>query len=117
LKNPDIQEKRNKEWNTVLLMIEIYCKGKHKSKNALKGKENLCSECKKLSEYVYERISKCPFMKEKTFCSLCRVHCYKPEYREKIRNVMRYAGVRMLKYHPILAIKHVVMTIKGKMKK
>ena len=29
-------------------------------------------------------------MKEKTFCANCKVHCYKPEMREQIRQVMRF---------------------------
>lgn len=28
---------------------------------------------------------KCPFMENKTFCSNCKVHCCKPEMRERIR--------------------------------
>ncbi|MCR5612732.1 nitrous oxide-stimulated promoter family protein [Treponema sp.] len=112
----EINKKRQKEWNTVLLMIEIYCRGNHKNKHALKEKGCLCNECKELSEYVHERITKCPLMKEKTFCSMCHVHCYKKEYREQIRKVMRYSGVRMLKYHPILALKHVVLTLSQKIK-
>lgn len=47
-------------------------------------------------------------METKTFCSNCRVHCYKPAMREKIRQVMRFSGPRMLFYHPMLAIRHVV---------
>jgi hypothetical protein len=31
-----------------------------------------------------------------------------------IRKVMRYAGPRMLLYHPVLAIKHAVITLKQK---
>lgn len=47
-------------------------------------------------------------METKTFCSNCRVHCYKPAMREKIRQVMRFSGPRMLFYHTMLAIRHVV---------
>ena len=54
------------------------------------------------------------FMETKTFCSNCRVHCYKPQMREEIRNVMRFAGPRMLFYHPIMAIRHVITSAKEK---
>ena len=40
-------------------------------------------------------------MESKTFCSNCRVHCYCPDMREKIRMVMRFSGPRMLFYHPV----------------
>ena len=109
-----IEEKRADEWNTVLFMIQIYCNGKHKNHLALKNPENLCGECKLLSEYVRERVEKCPFMETKTFCSACRVHCYKNEMRQKIREVMRFSGPRMMRYHPVLAVKHVITTIKMK---
>jgi hypothetical protein len=44
----------------------------------------------------------------KTFCSNCNVHCYKPEMREKIREVMRFSDPRMIFYHPIMAIRHLI---------
>lgn len=55
-----------------------------------------------------------PFMETKTFCSNCKVHCYKPEMREKIREVMRYSGPRMIFHHPAAAIRHVILTKKEK---
>ena len=41
-------------------------------------------------------------------------HCYQPEMREKIRTVMRWAGPRMLPVHPVLSIKHVIVTMKAR---
>lgn len=111
-----VEEKRLDEYGTVLFMIQIFCRGKHNNKLAMKNPENLCASCRNLSLYVKERVSKCPFMETKTFCSACRVHCYRTGERAKIREVMRYSGPRMMKYHPILALKHVVTTIKTKMK-
>lgn len=95
--------------STVRFMIELYCRSKHKTP---KGK--LCKECEELWEYVKSRRSKCPFGDDKPFCSNCRIHCYKPEMREKIKEVMRYAGPRMIFYDPRLAISHVVQTVKRK---
>ena len=60
------------------------------------------------------RIEKCPFMETKTFCSNCRVHCYRAEMREKIREVMRFSGPRMIFYHPVMAVRHVVSSIREK---
>ncbi len=107
-----ILEKREKEFAVVSLMIELYCKGNHKEKNV--KFTSICPECAELNEYVYKRIQNCPFMETKTFCNLCKVHCYKTEQREKIKMVMRYSGPRMLFHHPVLAIKHLVLTIKEK---
>lgn len=98
----NICEKREREKKVVSLMIRLYCKKKHRTKNGL------CEECGKLEEYARLRSDKCPFMETKTFCSNCKVHCYKPEMREKIREVMRFSGPRMVLYHPVLAIRHVI---------
>lgn len=83
-------------------MVGIYCRGKHKTGDVL------CDECHELLEYARQRSAKCPFMENKTFCSNCKVHCYKPEMREKIKQVMRYSGPRMIFYHPIMAVWHVI---------
>ncbi len=102
------EQKRSKEQRVVSQMIAIYCKGKHGHR------VSLCEECAALQKYVDQRIEHCPFMETKTFCSACKVHCYKVQMREKIRAVMRYAGPRMLFYHPILTICHGIETIKHK---
>ncbi len=102
-----IEKKREKEQLVVEKMIKLYCKKQHAS-----SKGCLCEECQNLLEYAKVRSGKCPFMEQKTFCSNCKVHCYKPEMREKIRKVMRFSGPRMMFYHPILAVWHVVCSIR-----
>ncbi len=97
----DLNKKREDEIKVVGQMIEIYCKAHHKERH-------LCKECQDLYDYATKRVNHCPFMETKTFCSNCKVHCYKPEYREKIKEVMRFSGPRMLFVHPILAMKHVI---------
>lgn len=111
-----VEEKRKDEQKTVSLMIQLYCKKNHKQKNAMQSPDFMCEKCKNLLSYVDQRILNCPFMETKTFCSNCRVHCYKKEYREEIRRVMRFSGPRMLFYHPVKAICHVISTIKEKQK-
>lgn len=98
----DIQKKREREKETVSLMIRLYCRKNHHSK------DGLCEECSELNEYARLRSDKCPFMETKTFCSNCRVHCYRPEMREKIKAVMRFSGPRMIFSHPVMAVRHVV---------
>ncbi len=102
-----INKKRLKEQYVVEEMIRLYCKRNHHT-------SGLCKECEELLEYAKLRSEKCPFMKDKTFCSNCKVHCYKPEKREQIRKVMRYSGPRMLFYHPCLAIWHLISSKKEK---
>lgn len=105
-----IRYKRDKENRVVTEMIKLYCKKKHKGKY-------VCLECQELIDYCKKRIETCPFMEEKTFCSQCRVHCYSNEMQEKIKKVMRFSGPRMLIYHPIMAIHHLIDTLKNKKNK
>lgn len=104
----DISFKREQEKELVSQMIALYCRKKHNSR------DGLCEECKELDTYARLRSDKCPFMETKTFCSNCKVHCYKPDMRERIREVMRFSGPRMIFHHPVVAIHHVIETKKEK---
>lgn len=108
-KDEKLKSKREEEKNLVLLMIKIFCKSNHKN-------NNLCKECIELYSYAAGQIDKCRFMETKTFCSACPSHCYKKDMRERIREVMIFSGKRMLFYHPILALKHLFITLKTKRK-
>ena len=103
----DTQTKREREKALVSQMIALYCKKNH-------GGNTLCPDCAALDAYARQRSDKCPFMESKAFCSNCKVHCYQPEMREKIRNIMRFSGPRMVFHHPILAIRHVIEMKKEK---
>ena len=103
----DVQTKRQREKETVSLMIRLYCHKKH-------GCKELCPECAALDAYARQRSDKCPFMETKTFCSNCKVHCYKKDMREKILEVIRFSGPRMIFHHPVMALRHVIETKKEK---
>lgn len=109
-----VEKKRQKEQYVVEEMIRLYCRKNHPKAKRQKGL--MCPECQELLNYARLRSKKCPFMKEKTFCANCKVHCYKPEMREQIRQVMRFSGSKMLLYHPVLAIWHLVCSNKEKKK-
>lgn len=102
------ESKREREKKMVSQMITLYCRKNHGTRGTL------CPECAALNLYARQRSDKCPFMATKTFCSNCKVHCYKPEMREKIRMVMRFSGPRMIFHHPVAAIRHVIETKKEK---
>ena len=104
----DIETKREREKKMISQMIALYCRRNHHTKGVL------CPECAALNDYARARSEHCPFMVTKTFCVNCRVHCYKPDMREKIRAVMRFSGPRMIFYHPVAAIRHVVETKREK---
>ncbi len=84
-------------------MVGIYCHNRHGTRG------ELCGECRQLLDYAHARLDRCPFQEDKTTCANCPVHCYKPEMRERVRSVMRYAGPRMLYRHPFLAVLHLLV--------
>ena len=107
-----VESKREREKKIVSQMIELYCRKNHGAGNhgtdkhdtGKKGTEKhdldkhgrknvLCKECQKLKDYALLRSDKCPFMESKTFCSNCKVHCYRKDMREKIKEVMRFSGL------------------------
>lgn len=92
----------NPEVKTIQAMVRLYCRAHHGMR------DGLCGECTGLLAYAEERIEKCPFGAGKPVCNQCTVHCYKPDLRGRVREVMRYAGPRMLARHPILAIRHLI---------
>lgn len=91
----------SREHHTLEAMLGIYCRDHHD------GAKGLCAECTDLRDYAFARLMRCPFQPDKPACSKCTVHCYKPEMRERIRQVMQYAGPRMLVRHPVLAVAHI----------
>lgn len=89
-----------REKRTIRAMVGIYCRAHHR------GEEGPCGECRELLSYAECRLDRCPFGADKTTCAACPIHCYKPTMRQRVREVMRYAGPRMLLRHPVLAIMH-----------
>ncbi len=95
----------NEELRTVEAMIRLYCRNKE-------GSSELCPQCKELLEYAKKQISHCPFKANKPTCRLCEIHCYRPDMRKKICEVMRYSGPRMIFSHPLMAIRHVAKELR-----
>lgn len=90
-----------REKSVVDKMVRLYCR--HKL-----GMKTPTAEYIELIEYAHRRLDACKFGDAKSACKRCPIHCYKPEMREKIRAVMRWAGPRMLFYHPLAALRHLI---------
>ncbi len=86
---------------TIEAMIRLYCRKKHAT-------AELCPDCQALLDYALLRLQKCPFGEAKTTCRKCSIHCYAPSQRAAIRAVMRFSGPRLLFYHPLLTIRHLL---------
>jgi hypothetical protein len=89
------------ERDTLAAMISLFCKAHHQG-------EPPCASCRDLLRYAEERLGKCTYGAQKPTCRKCPIHCYRPEMRERITEVMKYAGPRMLIHHPVAALRHLL---------
>lgn len=101
---PSVPGNIRRDAKTVAAMVRLYCAGRHGRAGGA-----LCEPCGALLSYADERLTKCPFGEEKTTCRDCPIHCYRPVERTAMKDVMRYAGPRMLWRHPLLAVRHLWM--------
>ena len=88
-----------REFRTLAAMLHTYCRAHH-------GGSALCGECQALRDYAETRLARCRFQEDKPTCVKCPVHCYRPDARERVRQVMRFAGPRMLWRHPVMSLRH-----------
>ena len=92
------------EMNTIQAMISLFCRKEHHA-------EQLCSSCRELFDYSISRLELCRYRNKKPACSHCNIHCYKPEMRNRMKQVMRFSGPRMLLYHPCFVIRRLISVI------
>ena len=99
----------------------LYCRGRHagraRSPLASPGADLgvygavapvVCDECADLLRYAEQRRALCP-KDPKPFCSQCETHCYRPEMRDRMRDVMRYSGPRSILHgHAIDGVRHLL---------
>lgn len=62
--------------------------------------------------YAENRLARCYFQEQKPACQKCPVHCYQPQKRQQIKQVMRWAGPRMFWRHPLVALAHLLATLR-----
>lgn len=93
------------EKRTIEAMIRLYCR-------KFEGNKDLCPDCRRLLEYALARLDRCPHSDGKPTCRKCAVHCYRKNEQEQIRRIMRYSGPKMMLYHPIEAIRHLLRELK-----
>lgn len=92
-----------RELKTIRAMVEIYCRDRHQP-----ATEQPCAQCRELLAYAGKRLALCPYQHRKPTCGKCPIHCYKRDMRTRVREVMRHSGPKMIRHHPLLALRHLL---------
>lgn len=92
---------RNKKKKMIENLVSLFCEAKHRN-------PMLCESCAELLRYVTSRLNECPLDDEVSSCFMCPNYCYRPDMREKIKEVMRFSAPRILIHHPILMLNHLL---------
>lgn len=105
-KIPLLTRKERRDLKILALFTSVYCHDHHQSERCsltdlpvlLSGLKAYpcCSDCRTFLQYAIERRLKCP-LENKPSCKHCVLHCYRPGHREKVREIMRYAGKTLIK--------------------
>ncbi len=85
--DPDVLKK---DLKIIEKFTQVYCRYHHQPEN------QLCNECRDFLEYARTRREKCPY-DPKPKCKECPTHCYKPDYRQKMREIMKFSGMYYVK--------------------
>lgn len=97
-----------KDLKVLLQFTSVFCRVKHLvSKRVVDtdepelqrlplAKYPVCEECEAFLLYAFERRLRCP-LEDKPACKHCPVHCYKPEHREKVKEIMKFSGQHLIK--------------------
>ena len=89
--------KVEKDIRILKKFIQVYCDTKHKDSEKTKVKKsNFCEECFETLNYSIRRRENCS-LDPKPTCKNCEIHCYIPDQRQKIKDIMRHSGMHMIK--------------------
>lgn len=106
-----LDKKKAKDIGVLSDFISIFCREKHRTEDresfrirdarlqdTLGDKDLvLCQDCRKLLDHSIAKLLLCPY-DPKPMCKKCETHCYAPGYREKIREVMKFSGLYLIKH-------------------
>jgi len=117
VKKAGFSGKEKDDIRTLMKFIEIYCRENHNGEKApfsfklfdireIEKKEiSLCADCSRLLAYGLTMRLKCPH-DPKPMCKKCDRQCYHGEYKAKIREVMKFSGMYMIKHGRVDLLYH-----------
>ncbi len=102
-------DKIEKDIEVLAEFISVYCENHHQraergpvpsrgklAKYYSNGSLSLCPDCSRLFLHGASKRIICPY-DPKPGCKKCETRCYGEGYREKIREVMRFSGMHLIK--------------------
>jgi Nitrous oxide-stimulated promoter len=113
----EISEKERTDIQTLMKFVGIYCRENHDGEKlpfsfklidlpALTKKEiRLCPDCHRLLTYGLTMRLKCPHT-PKPMCKKCETQCYHGDYKAKIREVMKFSGMYLVKHGRVDLLYH-----------
>ena len=117
LKKGEMSDKERDDIRTLMKFIGIFCRKNHSGENPpfsfkimdikdIEKKEiPLCPDCTRLLTYGLTMRMKCPH-NPKPMCKKCETQCYHGDYKEKIREVMKFSGLYMIKHGRVDMVYH-----------
>lgn len=117
-----LNDKKEKDLKTLADFISIFCRQKHsdRDKSVFSAEEDrfhcalgeqeliLCPDCAKLLKHGTAKLLLCS-LDPKPMCKKCETHCYAPAYRERIREVMKFSGIYLVKHGRLDLIAHYLL--------
>jgi len=109
IKRGQISEREKADIKTLMKFVGIFCHENHNEekvafsfklldlKEITKKEIALCPDCSRLLAYGLTMRLKCPH-DPKPMCKKCETQCYHGEYRAKIREVMKFSGMYLVKH-------------------
>lgn len=103
-----LTRKELKDLRVLVEFTAVYCRVRHGGDKTVISaaepglqslplhKHPLCDECRDFLQYAFVRRLSCP-LEEKPACKHCHVHCFKPAYRQKVRDIMRFSGQYLIR--------------------
>lgn len=98
--------KEQKDLKILALFTSVYCRDHHPDRRQSGwdcadvmpdfAAYACCDECRQFLGYAVARRLRCP-LQDKPSCKKCTVHCYRSDYRDLVRKIMRYSGRALVK--------------------
>lgn len=106
-----LDQKKSRDIKVLANFVTIFCRENHRTEVkdifravddrlvVVLGNESrlLCENCCKLLNHGIAKLLLCPY-DPKPMCKKCPTHCYAPGYRERVREVMKFSGLYLVKH-------------------